>query len=200
MASSIVQRIGKQIAEARISGGGINIRHGQYLLLIKRMMAEKKFKGDCYISEFVVLESTKIEVVEADKNGVSHEKDIEPNKVGTDCSYVINFDGKGKQSAGSSAKALLCALFSVTEDQMSEDEFISTFDDVVRDRTEGDQEANPLRGWVVRLSTYPKPVQSDPGRYITGMKWESASKPGEGENAPDKVAERRRQLDGMKAA
>lgn len=196
--SAISKKLAQKVGAASVSGGGINIRHGKYLLMIKKVSVDKKFSGECFIMEMQVIEAEKIEV---DEGGVA--KNVEPNKAGSDCSYVVNFDGKGKASAPGNVKQILCAVFNVSEDQLTPEEFEGTFEDVVLDRADPehpDKEVNPLRGWLIRCGTYPKEVRSEKGRFITGIKWECASPPGEGLNAPEEIAKRRKALDGVKKA
>jgi hypothetical protein len=199
--SAISKALAKKVAAASVSGGGNNIQHGKYILTIKRIFCEKKYSGECFIMEMTVLDAQKIEVVEGDRT-----RDITPNSVGSDCSYVVNFDGKGKQSAAGNVKQVICAIFGVSESDLSASEFEETFEDIVRTQPEefvdenGNKtvkEANPMRGYALRCSTYPKAVRSEPGRFITGLKWETLATPGEGENSPEKVAERRKAMDGV---
>jgi len=172
------QSVRDRIAKSRASNGGNNIRHGEYILMFWKSSYEKMFTGMCHINEFVVAAAKKIAVQEGDTS-----KDIEPNSPGTTCSYVINYDGKGKQSADGNSKALVIGLFGLVEGENSDEEVSETLGDLTADN-------QPARGMLIKVSTYPKEVRSRPGNFITGLKWECVDKPGQGENTPEKCAER----------
>lgn len=167
-----------RIAKARATAGGINIRHGEYILMILRSTYEKMNSGQCHINEFVVHESKKILVVEGEKT-----IDVEPNQPGSSCSYVINYDGKGKLSADGNSKAIVLGLFGMKEGEV---------DDALVSDTLGDftDDAQPAKGMLVKCTTYPKEVRSKPGKFITGLNWECVAKPGEGVNSPEECAKR----------
>ncbi len=167
-----------RIAKARTVGGGNNIRHGEYVFMIMKSTYEKMNSGQCHINEFVVYESKKQIVVEGEKT-----VDVEPNPVGSQCSYVINYDGKGKLSADGNSKAIVLGLFGMTEGEVDD----SLVSDTLGDFTD---DAQPAKGMLVKCTTYPKEVRSKPGKYITGLNWSCVDKPGEGVNSPEACAVR----------
>jgi hypothetical protein len=181
------QAVRDRIAKAKASSGGNNIRYGEYILMYWKSSYDKMNSGWCHINEFVVVQATKVNIMEGEKK-----VDVEPNQVGTQCSYVINYDGKGKLSADGNSKALVLGLFGLTEGEV---------DDALVSQTLGSltDDAQPAKGMLIKLSTYAKEVRSRPGNYITGMKWECVNKPGEGENAPEAVKARLEQYAAMQA-
>ena len=51
-------------------------------------------------------------------------------------------------------------------------------------------DAQPAKGMLIALVTYPKEVRSRPGNYITGLNWKCVSPPGEGMNTPEEAQKR----------
>ncbi len=172
------QSVRERIAKSQATSGGNNIRHGEYILMYWKSSYDKMNSGYCHINEFVVVSAKKIAVMEGDKP-----KDIEPNEPGTMCGYVINYDGKGKQSADGNSKALVLGLFGLNEGEVSQEDVGEALADLTADN-------QPAKGMLIKCTTYPKEVRSRPGNYITGLKWECVNKPGEGENAVEKAAAR----------
>jgi hypothetical protein len=181
------QNVRDRIAKAKASSGGNNIRYGEYILMYWKSSYDKMNSGWCHINEFIVTEATKITVMEGEKK-----VEVEPNQVGTQCSYVINYDGKGKLSADGNSKALVLGLFGFTEGDVEDTKVSETLADLTAD-------SQPAKGMVIKLSTYPKEVRSRPGNFITGMKWECVSKPGEGQNTPEAIQARLEQYATMQA-
>jgi len=167
-----------RIAKARATAGGNNIRHGEYVLMIMRSTYDKMNSGQCHINEFVVHEAKKNVVAEGEKT-----VDVEPNPVGSSCSYVINYDGKGKLSADGNSKALVLGLFGMKEGEVDDALVADTLGDFTDD-------SQPAKGMLVKCSTYAKEVRSKPGKFITGLNWSCADKPGEGVNSPEQCAAR----------
>lgn len=182
------QEVRDRIAKARATAGGNNIKHGKYVLMLMKSTYEKMNSGWCHINEFVVVEAQKIAVQEGDKK-----LDIEPNSVGSTCSSVINYDGKGKLSADGNSKALVLGLFGMKEGEVPDAKVSETLGDLTHDR-------QPAKGMLIGCETYPKEVRSRPGNYITGINWFCIARPGEGLNAPDKIGERLRAFEVAKAA
>lgn len=167
-----------RIAKARATAGGNNIRHGEYVLMIMRSTYEKMNSGQCHINEFAVHSAKKVSVAEGDR-----QVDVEPNPLGSSCSYVINYDGKGKLSADGNSKALVLGLFGMKEGEMDDALVADTLGDFTDDK-------QPAKGMLVKCTTYPKEVRSNPGKFITGLNWECVAKPGEGLNSPEECAKR----------
>jgi hypothetical protein len=158
--------------------GGNNINYGEYVLMLLRSSYEKKHTGWCHINEFAVVKSTKTVVQEGDKTVTR-----EPNQVGTMCSSVINYDGKGKLSADGNSKALVLGFFGLKEDEVSDEKVAETLADLTADH-------QPAKGMLIKCTAFPKEVRSRPGNFITGLRWDCVNKPGEGENTLDKAAQR----------
>ena len=182
------QEVRDRIAKARATTGGNNIQHGEYVLMLMKSSYEKMNSGWCHINEFVVVESKKVSVMEGDKV-----KDVEPNAVGSTCSSVINYDGKGKQSADGNSKAIVLGLFGFKEGEIADAKVSETLGDLTHD-------SQPAKGMLIGVSTYPKEVRSRPGNYITGLNWHCIAKPGEGLNSPEKINERLTQYASMTKA
>lgn len=177
-----------RIAKAKASGGGNNIRHGEYVLMLIKSSYDRMHSGQCHINEFVVMDAKKISVMEGEKT-----LDVTPNSVGSQCSVVINYDGKGKLSADANSKAIVLGLFGLKEDDVSDELVSDTLGDLTHDK-------QPARGMLIKCLTYPKEVRSRPGNYITGLKWECVDKPGEGLNAPAAITERLEAYEAQKKA
>ena len=198
MANALTSKMAALIGKARVAGGGVNIRHGVYpSLLVKKMFFGDMNSGPCFILELRVHEAPRrIDVVE----GTVTRKDVEPNAIGTECSLAVNFDGAGKLSAKSNVRAVILGLFGMEDDKVSDDQVEATVNEICSD-------AQPARGMLIGLSTFPKMVRSKkdlpdnaPGKWITGLKWECVAMPGEGRNSQAEVAKRRAALDRAAAA
>jgi len=181
------QNVRDRIAKAKASSGGNNIRYGEYILMYWKSSYDHMNSGWCHINEFVVVSATKIVVMEGEKK-----VDVEPNQVGTQCSYVINYDGKGKLSADGNSKALVLGLFGFKEGEVPDEKVSETLADLTADN-------QPAKGMLIKCSTHPKEVRSRPGNYITGIKWECVATPGQGENAPEANQARLAQYAAMQA-
>jgi N6-adenosine-specific RNA methylase IME4 len=184
------ESVRQRIAKSRANAGGNNIRYGEYILMYWKSSYDRMNSGNCHINEFVVVQAKKIVVMEGDK-----QKDVEPNQVGTMCSYVINYDGKGKLSADGNSKSIVLGLFGIEEkpdDAQQQEELMQALADLTSD-------AQPAKGMLIKLETYPKEVRSRPGNYITGMKWSCVDPLGTGENIVEKAAERVKQFQVMQS-
>jgi hypothetical protein len=145
---SLNKKLAEQIAGADVSGGGNIIRDGKYLFCVQKVFIGKMYNGNMFVAEFGVVESEAVE------------NDVEPNAVGTTCSYVINVDTN--KSALGNIKAFLSAL--IGENPSAED--VEAITD--KDGT------NPARGAYIRDETYRKTIKSGPnaGKPFTAHRWE----------------------------
>lgn len=166
-----------EVGKSRTSGGGNYIQHGNYIFMIDKWFYQK-IQDRCIILENATVESKKKVVYEGQKK-----VEQEPNAVGSTCSATANFDGEGKLSAPSNARAPVLGLFGLKENEVPDAKVSETLSYVCADPT-------PARGMLLACSTFPKEVRSRKGNYITGLAWECVSKPGEGVNAPDLVKAR----------
>lgn len=180
--------LAKKIAEAKMSSGGINIRDGAYVFIVKRVMCESKFKGTFFIVEFEVHEATKILVVDKDGRTL----DVEPNKVGTSCSVAFGVEqpGKAGQAAQSNTKQFVCGIYGLDDKTTSEEKFAELASKITQD----DQ---PARGMMVIAETYRKITQSGPNAGKEGT-YPRFFPVGEPDNSPEQIAERRARLDAEK--
>lgn len=212
--------IADEIASAQVFGSSENIRHGRYRFLIKRIFAElvevDAGKNRFAFWEFRVLKSEPNPQVEGDKtpDGKLIDDGTRPNAVGSDCALKINFDGPGARSAGSNIQQAILALFN--RNDISQDELKSTWTDLARTKSvkkgdmigfnpttqqpiyaSEDKIANPACGMVIDCHTMAKKKKkpNDKGAYITKLIFTCAAPIGQGENAPNLVAQRRTEIE-----
>ncbi len=161
-----------KIATSSASGGGTLIRDGKYLFMLSKVIGEKKYKGETFIAEFVVMRS------EAVEEGVT------PNAPGTLCSYVVNLDRN--ESAAGNVKSLVLALLGI--DEGSKEVTIEAFSATVNNLCDSTQ---PGRGMLLADSTFRKIIRSGPnaGKPFTGHKWEHVA------NTAESIAAHRAMLD-----
>jgi hypothetical protein len=144
----------RKIANSRASGGGNQIKDGKYEFTVTKLLMEDKYTGCCFIAELLV-----------DKAEAS-EPNIEPNAVGSTCSYVVNLDGSGKLSAPGNIKAFVLALLGLKEDEVSADEVADYTEKLVA----SDQ---PGRGMKITDETYRKTIRggANAGKPFTAHRW-----------------------------
>lgn len=172
----------KKIAGAKASAGGNVIKDGTYLFEVVQLLLEQKFNGAMFIAEMIVREAQASG--EKDERGVA----VEPNKVGSTCSYVVNLD-KNVSAAGN-AKAYILALYGMQENEVSEGDFMEALSQV----TEKDQ---PAKGMLIGDNTFRKTIRGGPnaGKPFTAHRWVTV------EQSEEEIAGRRKVQDsGSKAA
>ncbi|MEO9194311.1 MAG: hypothetical protein ABI445_11660 [Polyangia bacterium] len=167
--------LAKRIAEAKTTGGGNNIKDGNYGLLIKKLSCEGKFKGTCFIAEFDVVDSEKTHAT------------IEPNTVGSDCSFVLNLD-KNPETALGNLKGFYCGLLGVEESAISQSELADKIVEYCSDD-------NKARGMLICASTYRKVTQKGPNAGKEGVYPRFSPVDAANGNAPADIAKRRAELD-----
>ena len=177
--ANLPPNIAKQVADARVTGGGTYIEHGDYDLMVTKWDYQE-LQNKVMIHEFLVINAKAKQVKEGEKVYMS-----EPNPVDSACSYVVDFDGAGKLSAPGNVRAVVLGLFGFKENDVSGDVVQKTLSDCV------DGKAN---GMILRCSTFPKEIKSKRGEFITGMNWDCYATPGQGANRLDLAAERMRVL------
>jgi hypothetical protein len=163
----------KKIAQSKASAGGNIIKDGNYVFEVVNLLLESKFNGSMFIAEFQVREA--VASGEKDSSGVP----VEPNKIGSMCSYVVNLD-KNISAAGN-AKALILALYGLDEAEVSEEDFLAALSAV----TEKDQ---PARGMLIADSTFRKTIRGGPnaGKPFTAHRWQNVAQ------VADDIAARRK--------
>lgn len=188
----------EQTWKASAAGGGIYItRHGLYTFFVTGSFFRSIPQvGRCFITQLRVLEAEKNVVLDA--NGQEINED--PHPVGYEPSYVVNYDGRGKLSADSNAKALILTAHGYEEGKVDEATFKSCYRAMVSD-------AQPIRGLVIRCVTFEKGKRAsrDPntGEFTDSLllpRWISLGAPGTGENTVEKMAARRSEFERMAAA
>lgn len=169
----------QQVGNARTTGGGNYIQHGNYIFLIKKWFFQlSPQKERCIIVEFLVIDAQGKTVFEGQKaiNQI-------PNAIASDCSEVSNWDGAGKLSAPANSRAVVLGLFGFKENEVPDDKVVETLDTCIGD-------GQPAAGMLIACSTFSKEKRTKPGEYITGRNWDCVARPGTGVNAPDQVAAR----------
>jgi hypothetical protein len=171
-----------KIAGASITGGGNNIRHGNYTFLIEKVEIDTKFGGEMFIAEF--------RVAEAEANGAVDEqgRPVVPNAVGSTCSLVCNLT-KFENAKGNALAFLVGAMggLGYTQAQVTPE--------VIGEVTSA---RNPLRGLAVRDETYAgvnkgRANPANAGKPLTLNKWKSIAQTAEA------IAQQRAFLDGNSA-
>lgn len=147
--------IRKKIAGSTVSGGGNNIRDGRGRLVLRRFALESGFKGSRAVFEFVVASSSKIPVTEL-KTGKA--LDIEPNAVGSECSYVQMLERHA--NAFGNVKGIVLELFG--EKEATDDELVETLAEM--------EEKNAAYGRVIDFETYRKITDANKVEIIV-PKW-----------------------------
>lgn len=140
--------LAKKIADARATSGGIHIRDGNYVFLVRKVILEEKYKGNFFITEFDVLMAQSVRT------------DIEPNKVGTDCSMSLNLDTN--KSAPNNMKQFLCALLGKEDHELQGAEYLKEVAKFTGD-------TQPARGMLIEASTYRKVTQGGPNAGKEGV-------------------------------
>lgn len=160
----------QKIAKSKASAGGNIIKDGKYLFCIHNLLIDAKFNGNMFIAEMEVIEAHQLL------------DDVEPNKVGTTASYVVNLDKN--QSAGGNAKALVLALLNAKEDETSEEDFVESLQTLV-------SKGQPARGMLIADETFRKPIRSGPnaGKPFTAHRWQYV------EQTAEQIAARRARID-----
>ena len=138
----------QRIADSKANQNGNNIRPGAYLLRVLGLLAEKKFKGNMFIAEFDVLESKKTD------------PSVEPNPVGSRCSYVVNLDDTYGLGLGN-MKAFIMGLCGCSEADVTVD---------VLSKLLGPEQ--PAKGELVRDDSFQRPKKGKPNEMFTHHRWE----------------------------
>lgn len=164
----------KKIAESRATAGGNNIKDGDYILVVKRLLVDQKYKGTMFIAEFDVVESAQTR------------EDVTPNAPNSDCSIALNLDTNA--SAPGNMKQFFLGL-------LGKDEATTPTEELIKDMEKYTGEDNKARGMLVACSTYRKVTKTGPnaGKEGTYPRWARVSET-EG-NTEDAIKARRAELD-----
>ena len=152
--------IAQRIASSKMSSSGVNIRPGNYLFELQKLIympqgngQGQSFSGEMYIVELKVLESSS--TGELDRNG----KPIVPNAPGTMASYVINLTKM--LNGGGDIKAFLCGVLGEEESAITEDVIVSSVSD-----------AQPFQYLRVKDQAWSKAQKGNPAKDFTRHRWE----------------------------
>jgi hypothetical protein len=226
MGQDVSLEIAGEISGAKVFGSSDNIRHGRYRFLIKKIFAElvetDAGKNKFAFWEFRVLKAEPNPQTEGDRDSTGKLIDDgnKPNAVGTDCAMKVNFDGPGGRSAGSNIKRGILALFNKNDGEIDDSEINKTWIDLARrkgvksgdmigfDATNNkplyateDKVGNPACGMIIDCYTMAKRKKkaNDKGTHITKLIFTCAFPIGQGENAPNLVAQRRAEIEATMA-
>lgn len=170
--AGVTDDIYKQIADAKASAGGTALRDGEGLIVVRKLLVEKKHKGIMFIAEGKVLEANAVDVpdefrtlaeFETGADGIKRQKLITPNKAGTDASYVVNL---GKESGPGNAKAFLLGIDGTPESEIDPEKFMAMIKRVT-------SQEQPFRGALLRFKSFRKLIQkgANAGKPFTAFAW-----------------------------
>ncbi len=174
-------KLAKKIADAKTSKSGNNIKDGDYVLQLEKLICDEKYTGTMFIAEFSVVASDK-----------THET-IEPNKPGSKCSVAFGIGAAGDKGSAalSNAKQLVCSVFGLEEDD-SEGfnqkcaEYVGKEDEPAFN--------TKAAGYLLTCSTYRKKTQKGPNAGKEGCYPRFGHVDAESGNSPSEIAERRSAL------
>lgn len=163
---------GKQSALDRIKGasaskGGNYFKPGKGRLVVKEVKESDTYDGAAFIAEFEVVTSKAI-------------GNDAPNPPGSTVSLVCMLEKF--ESAAGTAKAFILELFGKDEDEVGDDEFESTYTELVG-------EGNPARGMVIDYETIEKTAKKT-GTKLTLPRFTFV------EQTEEQIAAMRAKLDG----
>ncbi len=165
----------QKLSKATTSSGGNNLRDSRGRLAVKRLAFEDGFRGSRFISEFVVVGSSKIPVVSLKTNETL---DIAPNPPGSEVSVLQMLEKH--ESAFGNVKQFILALYG--EQEASDQEVMETADEVTK--------SNAARGMVIDYVTYRK-VTDKKQVEIVIPKWYSV------EQSADDIQKMRQWMDSL---
>jgi hypothetical protein len=175
----------KKIANAKTGGGGTRLKAGSYVLVVKRIICDKKFSGTMFIPEVDILGA------EPTEDGVT------PNKEGSDASFAWALDkgGKAGEAALGNIKQFSCALLGWDE-AMDDEKLMEKLGDYVG--KPGEDDAVRARGMIVLCTTRRKTIQSGPNAGKVGDFPHFSHVSAEDGNDEAAIAERKADLDKRK--
>jgi len=149
----------EKIVKSKASKNGLNINPGKYLFEILNVLQNTCHGGEMFIVELKVLEA-----VQTDEKYV-------PNKVGSECSWVVKLDN---DSGPGDAKAFVMALFAEPEDAITIDTLVQVCaQEDTKDATgKIIGKAQPARFFKIRDTAFNKPQKKKPTEMFTHHKWE----------------------------
>lgn len=180
---ALSEALAKKIANAKVSGAGNRITDGDYVLMVKQIICEQKYKGTFYIPEFEVVESAKTHPT------------VEPNVKGSDCSCAFDIEAAGAkgEAARSNAKQFVCALLGLDEEKVSEADFIAKAGEYAGGK--GTPDALRARGMYVACTTFRNTIKTGPNAGKEGAFPRFSHVGSEHGNTAAEVARRREALD-----
>lgn len=161
------------VAKAKPTEGGVYFEPGEYLCVVEKLLFKNGFKGESIIAEHEVIESKQIE------------HDAKPALPGSRRNIVRNMSNlKSREMARGEIKSYILALFGMTAEQVTDDEFAAT----LKDLFEGPAvKSQPLRGKLVRIVATTQ-TSKNGEKYVNRRYFPV-------EQTPESVAEYRAKLD-----
>lgn len=146
----------KKIAESKASGSGKNFVPGGYDLVVRKMFLHEGHGGTMFITNFKILKSWET-------------ADGKPHAAGGDVDFVVNLSNVNAQgSQFANVKRFILALFGYSEDEVSQDDFIKTLEELCG---EAGEKAQPMRGARITAEVWNKPQKKDPTKSFTNHRW-----------------------------
>lgn len=143
----LIENLAAKAAMAKATQGGNFIKPGGYLFEIQKLIADQKRGGNMFIVEFKVLEATKTDPT------------VDPNPVGSSCSYVVNLD---KDSGPGDMKKFIMVALDEPEDQITTEAIVEVL-----------KPEQPLQFFTIRDEAYQKPKKSKPTEMFTHHNWQN---------------------------
>lgn len=165
------------IGKAKTSEGGVYFEPGDYLCVVEKLVYKNGYKGESIIAEHEVIESKQTE------------HDAKPAMPGAHRNIVRNMSNlKSRDMARSEIKSYVLALFGMTPDQVTDEEFAAT----CKDLFEGPAvKTQPMRGKLIRIVATTQTNDKDGKKYVNRRYYPV-------EQTPESMAEYRAKLDGKK--
>lgn len=180
MASEMDELFG-EIGAAKVNNKTPNLRDGQGVVLIKELLCKKLNEGPTFIAALkVVSSSSKGDIDQVTK------QPVEPSAPGSAASWIQKL--KKFKSAPGNVKGFLLTALNKAEANVTPDQFAQALARAI-------SKEQPMRGMLIRFSTYQQQVQSGPtaGQWRTYVNWSFIGK--DAGNSPDEIAARRAELD-----
>lgn len=144
-----IQEALKNVGAGKVFDKGNFIKPGgAYVVEVEKLILEEKRAGTMWIAEVRVKEITQ-------PDGAQH-------KVGELVTDIVNFDGKGKDSAGGNVKNFVCTLLGADPKATSEEDSIKLTSQVIHAK-------QPMKG--ARIGLEPFLTKTRAGNDFTAKRW-----------------------------
>lgn len=180
MASEMEELFG-EIGAAKMNNKTPNLKDGQGVVLIKELLCKKLNEGPTFIAALkVVSSSSKGDIDQVTK------QPVEPSAPGSAVSWIQKL--KKFKSAPGNVKGFILTALNKAEASVSPDDFAKALARSI-------SKEQPMRGMLLRYSTYQQQVQSGPttGQWRTYVNFSHVGR--DAGNSPEEIAARRAELD-----